>query len=158
MNASRKLASHLFASALRDALVDAHGRLPSAAKFADAFNLRAYGTSTITRETARKWLRGDTMPEIGKMRVLIHWLNLNPSSFLQPVLVDVTTDRHSGECSTTDRSNVRQVLAEILPFLDDQSVEALYLTATAMQALRKKEITAEPVNMAGASLIRNQEA
>lgn len=155
MNANRKLASHLFSSALRDALVDEQGRLPSAAKFADAFNLRAYGTSTITRETARKWLRGDAMPEIGKMRVLIHWLNLDPSSFLQPVTVAGRTDRTVETDLVSDRENVRQVLAEILPHLDDRSVEALYLTATAMQALRRKKDETARVEVAGLGLGRN---
>lgn len=139
MNANRKQASHLFASALREALADGHGRLPSAAKFADAFNLRARGTSTITRETARKWLRGDAMPEIGKMQVLIHWLNLDPALFLQPNATDGNPVRDNGENSVLDGTGVRQALAGILSKLDDRSVEALYLTATAMQALRKRE-------------------
>ncbi len=139
MNANRKLASHLFASALRDALADGQGRLPSAAKFADAFNLRAHGTSTITRETARKWLKGETMPEIGKMQVLIHWLNLDPAVFLQPPAADGDPMRNNGEASESDGAGVREALAGILSQLDDRSVEALYLTATAMQALKNME-------------------
>lgn len=79
------------------------------------------------------------MPEIGKMRVLIQWLNLDPSSFLQPFPVAGRTDRAAEIDSASDSGNVRQVLAAILPHLDDRSVEALYLTAAAMQALRRKE-------------------
>lgn len=139
MNANRKLASHLFASALRDALADGQGRLPSAAKFADAFNLRAHGTSTITRETARKWLKGEAMPEIGKMQALIHWLNLDPAVFLQPPATDGNAMRDYGEASGSDGADVREALAGILSQLDDRSVEALYLTATAMQALKNME-------------------
>lgn len=137
MNANRKLANHLFANALRGALADDQGRLPSAAKFADAFNLRAHGTSTITRETARKWLRGEAMPEIGKMQVLIHWLNLDPAVFLQPATMDATPMRDNGEELGSEGAGVRQSLAGILSQLDDRSVEALYLTATAMRALKK---------------------
>jgi hypothetical protein len=150
MNANRKLASHLFAGALRKALVDTHGRLPSAAKFADAFNLRAYGTSTITRETARKWLRGDVMPEIGKMQVLIQWLNLNPASFLQIGGGDGHHERSDTTVTAlTDGTDVRRVLAALLPYLDDRSVEALYLTAAAMQALKK--VTTEPTPLSRGS-------
>jgi hypothetical protein len=158
MNANRKLASHLFASALRKALVDTDGRLPSAAKFADAFNLRAYGTSTITRETARKWLRGDAMPEIGKMQVLIHWLNLDPVSFLQLGTVDDNQARDVAATVISDSTDVRKVLTAILPHLDDRSVEALYLTAAAMQALKKIAKESAPLSQAGLRFIRNQEA
>lgn len=137
MNANRKLASHLFASALRDALADGQRRLPSAAKFADAFNLRAHGTSTITRETARKWLKGEAMPEIGKMQVLIHWLNLDPAVFLQPPATDTSSMRGNEEDPGSEDADIRQALAGILAQLDDRSVEALYLTATAMRSLKK---------------------
>ncbi len=95
------------------------------------------------------------MPEIGKMRVLIHWLNLDPSSFLQPATVAGHTDRAVETDLVSDRENVRQVLAEILPHLDDRSVEALYLTATAMQALRRKKDETARVEVAGLGLGRN---
>ncbi len=157
MNANRKLASFLFAGVLREALAGVHGRIPSAAKVADAFNLRAHGTSTISRETARKWLRGEAMPEIGKMQVLIHWLNLDPASFLQPIAMEGNLVRESARTVLSDESDVRQVLADILPQLDDRSIEALYLTATAMQALRKGAKEAAFANPHSPGFIRNQE-
>ncbi len=94
------------------------------------------------------------MPEIGKMRVLIHWLNLNPSSFLQSAPATSHTDRAGESDSAVDKGNVRQVLAEILLHLDDRSVEALYLTAAAMQALRRKVDETARVDVAGLDLIR----
>ena len=128
----------LFATALRDALVTTAGRVPSAAKFADAFNLRAYGTSTITRETARKWLRGDAIPEIGKMRVLIRWLNIDPSTFLQTSGDESLQPDQADDCrSMQGESNVRGVLINILEHLDERSIETLFLTATAMREVRK---------------------
>jgi hypothetical protein len=155
MNANRKLANHLFAHFLRQALVDTQGRTPSAAKFADAFNLRAHGTSTITRETARKWLRGDAMPEIGKMGVLIQWLNIDPSSFLQPVRTDGNT-QHCVEIDLSKgRPNARQVLMDILQHLDDRSIEALYMTAAAMHTLREKEKGTFPMRLDTSSFVRN---
>jgi hypothetical protein len=156
MNANRKLANHLFAHVLRQALVDNQGRTPSAAKFADAFNLRAHGTSTITRETARKWLRGDAMPELGKMGVLIKWLNIDPSSFLQPVLTDGKAQPCIEIDLSTDRPTARQVLVDILQHLDDRSIETLYLTAAAMHTLQKKEKTAVTVRPSNSSLNWNQ--
>ncbi len=145
MNSSRNLVNTLFAAALRDGLSSTFGRIPSAAKFADAFNLRAHGTSTITRETARKWLRGDAIPEIGKMRVLIHWLNLDPKAFLQPL----TSDRDhasavNDELIQSDRASVRDKLITILQLLDENAMETLYLTAMAIQDLKKKRNKVEP--------------
>ncbi len=144
VNANRKRANHLFAHVLRQALVDAQGRTPSAAKFADAFNLRAHGTSTISRETARKWLRGEAMPEVGKIGVLIQWLNIDPSSFLRPIPTDGKSQYRVEIALSADRPNARQVLMDILQHLDDRSIEALYLTAGAMHALREKEKGAIP--------------
>jgi hypothetical protein len=46
-------------------------------KLSDAFNLRANGTTVITRQTASKWLNGETLPDHGHMAVLVSWLNLD---------------------------------------------------------------------------------
>jgi hypothetical protein len=51
------------------------GRIPTAQKFSDEFNLRS--VKAITRETARKWINGLVMPESERLLVLIQWLNLN---------------------------------------------------------------------------------
>ena len=151
MNANRKLAKTLFASTLRDAIVGVFGHGLSASKFADAFNLRAHGTSTISRETARKWIRGDAMPEIGKLRVLVQWLNLDPSSFLQSLPQEEnTTATYVVAYSADETSNVRKTLIGILPQLDENSLEVLYLTAVAMKTLKKTKSEAgviDPLNL-----------
>lgn len=66
-----------FAALMRDALRARYGRIPSAAVVAREFNLRAYGTSPISQESARRWLRGVSLPEEERLRVLVNWLNLN---------------------------------------------------------------------------------
>jgi hypothetical protein len=62
---------------LRVKLTENFGKLPSASKLANEYNLRARGTNTISRETARKWIRGDAFPEIDKLTILALWLGLN---------------------------------------------------------------------------------
>jgi transcriptional regulator with XRE-family HTH domain len=140
MNSNRKVASSLFAAVLRDALIKVFGRVPSAAKLADAFNLRARGTTTITRETARKWLLGDAMPEIGKMRVLITWLDIDPLTFLQSAKTDeaYASDTNHGGAERSIFTDVRENLQALLADLDDESLKILYLTALAIRELRKK--------------------
>ena len=51
-----------FSNALSDALRNRYGKVPSAAFFMNEFNIRAYGTKFISRETARKWLKGLALP------------------------------------------------------------------------------------------------
>ena len=64
-----------FSIALRSGLVNKFGRIPTAQKFSDEFNLRS--VNPITRETARKWINGLVMPEAERLLLLIKWLNLN---------------------------------------------------------------------------------
>lgn len=66
-----------FHTALKQGLKNTFGKIPSSTEFANQFNLRAYGTKTISRETARKWKNGLTMPEPSNLQVLIEWLNLS---------------------------------------------------------------------------------
>lgn len=63
---------------LNESLIKKYNKTPSANFVANQFNLRANGTTTITAETARKWLRGIAVPEIDRFVVLIHWLEFQP--------------------------------------------------------------------------------
>ena len=49
----------------------------NAVKFANAFNLRAHGTTTISRQTALKWINGKGVPEPGHIYVLRDWLKID---------------------------------------------------------------------------------
>lgn len=66
-----------FSCILRDSLKARYGRVPSAAVLAREFNLRAYDTTPVTGESARRWLRGVCLPEEERLRVLVNWLDLN---------------------------------------------------------------------------------
>ena len=55
-----------------------HDRIPSAATFAMHFNLRCPDHSTgISDETARRWLRGTSLPDALHKQVLVTWLGLD---------------------------------------------------------------------------------
>ena len=66
-----------FSALLRNSLKARYGRLPSAAVLAREFNLRAYDTTPISGESARRWLRGVCLPEEDRLRILVNWLNLD---------------------------------------------------------------------------------
>ncbi|KGQ26297.1 hypothetical protein P9057_04390 [Gallibacterium anatis] len=47
------------------------------------FNLRYYGTS-ITPHTAGKWLRGESIPRLDKLKTLANWLQINLTDLVSP--------------------------------------------------------------------------
>lgn len=73
-------AKQAFAQAMTDALRVHYGRIPSAAVAARDFNLRNPNTPAISEETARRWMRGLSLPEGERMTVLVRWLGLDMNS------------------------------------------------------------------------------
>ncbi len=139
-NSNRRIAGELFSKSLTELLIERYGYLPSAAKFSDAFNLRAYGTSTISRETARKWIRGEALPELSRLKVLIKWLGLKPSDFLEK---DLTEEESKNPSSSESEKNLRNKiysqLISLLSELDEKSIEALFLAALALREIKKSQ-------------------
>jgi hypothetical protein len=66
-----------FSLALRESLKLQYGKLPSAEVVARNFNLRAHGTTPVTQESVRRWIRGESLPKPDHLIVLIQWLHLN---------------------------------------------------------------------------------
>lgn len=66
-----------FSALLRDCLRSRYGKIPSAAVVAREFNLRAYDTTPISQESARRWIRGVSLPEEERLRILVEWLDLD---------------------------------------------------------------------------------
>ena len=67
----------LFSQALRESLKARYGKLPSAATVARDFNLRAYGVSPITQESARRWMRAESFPKPEYLEILLNWLAIS---------------------------------------------------------------------------------
>lgn len=72
-----------FSRSLRNCLHKHYGRVPTAAVIAKDFNLRAYGVDPITQESARRWIRGISIPEEDRLKVLIEWLSLDFNEILR---------------------------------------------------------------------------
>lgn len=65
----------VFASQLSDCLRKTYrGHMPSIAVIARDFSLKAPHLPHISGETVRKWLRGESLPHVSRMQVLIDWL------------------------------------------------------------------------------------
>lgn len=80
--ANRDVVSEKFRIVLATRLKARFGKVLSAQRFSDLYNLNAHGSSTISRETARLWIRGNNMPDYGHLAVLVQWLGIDPEEFL----------------------------------------------------------------------------
>ena len=72
----------IFSQALRIGLLSKYKKIPSSGFVAKEFNLRAKGTSTITSETARRWLNGLVIPDLEKLIALSEWLEIDLNTLL----------------------------------------------------------------------------
>lgn len=127
---NRELAQRLFRQILDDRLRKKFGRRISAQRLADQFNLRAKGTTTISRETARKWMSGLAIPQYERLVVLVEWLALDPQDFL-------SFKPSAGSLSMRDaRSGVEGgevgELRKLVDELDPASIHAVLTTARAL--------------------------
>lgn len=68
-----------FAQVLHASLSQRYGRSPSADRLARDFSLYSDTPHAISRETARKWLRGIAFPDLERLAFLIRWLELDMS-------------------------------------------------------------------------------
>ena len=92
MENGRKEVAARFAQVLREKLTERFGDMPSAARVANHFNLRAHGTGAITTEAARRWIKGLSVPELARFRVLSEWLGINTSDFINAELSEKPVD------------------------------------------------------------------
>jgi hypothetical protein len=68
-----------FSKELSRRLIEYYGRMPSASVVSRDFNLRANDVSAISQETARRWMRSLSLPEIERLQILVEWLGLDMS-------------------------------------------------------------------------------
>lgn len=66
-----------FANILCEALAEKFGGIPSNSVIAREFNLRAYDSEPVTHESVRRWMKGISMPDERKLRILVSWLDLD---------------------------------------------------------------------------------
>lgn len=66
-----------FSSVLQESLVKRYKKLPSSAFVAKEFNLRAVGSTPVTSEAVRRWIKGISLPEFERMVVLRNWLGID---------------------------------------------------------------------------------
>ena len=126
VTATREEAKASFSKALTNALVQKLGKLPSASSLANQFNFRASGTTTISRETARKWLTGMVIPDLPKMMVLADWLEMDTNVFMG------TQGNGANQALITD-DLVIETITEILRHMDEKTRTFVLVTVWALR-------------------------
>jgi hypothetical protein len=112
-------AKQAFSQAITDALRARYGRVPSAAVTARDFNLRNADTPPISEETARRWMRGLSLPEGERLAVLVRWLELD----LNKIFGDQSTCQPS-LCALAGLGHQQELLA-LLNALNSHQLAAL---------------------------------
>lgn len=112
-----------FSKALNFALLHKFGRIPTANSLANQFNFRADGMTCVTRETARKWLAGQAIPEVAKLIVLVDWLGLDANEFMSTRPTEVQTDDDV----------VVDTIRELLKHMDEKTRSTILITAWALR-------------------------
>ena len=106
-----------FAEVLNRALIKKYKKVPSGAFLSNQFNLRAEGTTTITAETARKWVKGLSVPEIDRFKVLIKWLELDVNSIFNTTEVHLSR-KESNDVIDAIESKINDLVETISKFKD----------------------------------------
>ena len=98
-----------FSIHLQNKLRERYGKIPSCAVFARDFSLLARDVEPISIETARKWIRGKSLPHAARLRVLCAWLQIDTS------LGQLDTNNYSPSTMNGHSTNgVHQPTSELL--------------------------------------------
>ncbi len=75
--------SHSFKHHLQNALQKKFNKKITSSFLALQFTLVVEEDLSISRETARKWLNGQAIPEITRLKILLDWLEIDANGFLR---------------------------------------------------------------------------
>lgn len=146
----------IFARELCKRLVDHYGRMPSASVVSRDFNFRCPHLSPISQETARRWIRGLSVPEVERLATLVTWLSLRPDDIFRMS----NRETGDGESAWPKRKGPEErglqpyfqdldpQLLDIWPNLNDKARQLLVMLARELQNsnVRASELTPHQAN------------
>ncbi len=137
----RDVVSQRFHAALIKSLQIRFGKILSAQRFSDLFNLNARGSSTISRETARLWIRGNAMPDYGHLAVLVQWLAIHPEDFLgnENALRADTSGKNRISMPTGDKQYANRDLLALWDNIDTDTQKTILIVAKALSAEKRAD-------------------
>lgn len=113
----------MFSKALRERLKEKYGRLPSAAFVAIHFNSRSKEHKEISQETARRWMRGVSMPSYLHLNTLNMWLKLDLGKFFAPDRLK--TDESLHECAVDFCCEETRKIVKLISTLSEKKQQNL---------------------------------
>lgn len=110
-----------FALQLKSELLNHYsGVMPSFNVIARDFTLHSPDLPPVSSETIRKWLRGESMPHISRIQVLIEWLGTRLGDFMLQGGVDCCNKGFGKNCP-----NERVKLCDMLEQLDQRETQTM---------------------------------
>ena len=85
MTISSNSIKQLFAKELAKCCFKKYECLPSNERFARDIHLSSKYSLKVSRETVRKWFKGETFPDLDHLLHLIEWLGLDMSKVFKPL-------------------------------------------------------------------------
>lgn len=147
-----------FANRLTECLRNAYrGQLPSIAVIARDFSLKSPHLPHVSGETIRKWLRGESLPHVSRMQVLIDWLGPEIASPFEHYgrAVAYQTNQHNSNTYEPLTNNISELLA-IASTLTEKEYQSVLSIARLLAD--KHHLDLSPAATVGDGHLREQDA
>ncbi len=125
----------IFSDKLKNKLFLKYKKKVTIAFFVNEFNLRAHGTNAISYEAGRKWIKGLSLPEASKLKVLSEWLGADLLDMFQTQQRE-NSDGH--DYQNTD--NLLQCMQSLIPDLNTKNQIFILFSVLVLKEMENKAL------------------
>jgi len=130
MNLRTDSIKRLFAQELQRCCAERYQKIPSNEKLARDLCLSSQYALKVSRETIRKWLKGDTFPDLDCLLHLIDWLGLDMSN--------IFLDTCNASKARAKHSSIEQAHGLVVSDLGPEQIDSFIQF---LASLKKSEVT-----------------
>ena len=112
MTSTPELVKHRFSQELRRCCGSHYQTIPSNEQFARDLYLSSKYVLKVSRETVRKWFKGDSFPDLDNLLHLIKWLGLDMTKVFVDELQLEKNNLASSRLQFLDISSIEQITPE----------------------------------------------
>ena len=112
MTSTPELVKHRFSQELRRCCGSHYQTLPSNEQFARDLYLSSKYALKVSRETVRKWFKGDSFPDLDHLLHLIRWLGLDMAKVFVDELQHEKNKVEASRLQYLDISSIEQITSE----------------------------------------------
>lgn len=112
MTSTPELVKHRFSQELRRCCGSHYQTLPSNEQFARDLYLSSKYALKVSRETVRKWFKGDSFPDLDHLLHLIKWLGLDMTHVFVDELQHEKNKVEASRLQYLDISSIEQITPE----------------------------------------------